>query len=321
MNAPADEVRGVPLAEIAAHLDQLGLDVEREPDGIRFRGNRGATEIRVLAPEESSLDETPLRAVVLARTRLPDQVPADDLELACHLNRSAALGAFTVIDGKPWAVTRLTTYEGEAAWSLHVPLIAWAAARAPEGLLPGRRARADRPQGRARNDEPTWPGEDFLLLEERFRSRVACTADDKGFTAELSLRGGVGAAALGDAHTALLTTSRLYRHPALGPGLRVMLEMPHRFDRPIRAGRLAIALNAWEARPGDMVPHYGAWCVGHARNPAYTSFFPAALWREGFVLNVFTWMLARARLADGFLLARGVRADLNGEPRERRHAR
>ena len=136
MNAPADEARGVPLDEIAAHLDQLGLEVEREPDGIRFRGNRGPTEIRVLAPEEPSLDETPLRAVVLARTRLPDQVPADDLELACHLNRSAALGAFTAIDGKPWAVTRLSTYEGEDAWSLHAPLIAWAAARAPAPALP-----------------------------------------------------------------------------------------------------------------------------------------------------------------------------------------
>lgn len=321
MNAPADEVRGVPLGEIAAHLGQLGLEVERAPDGIRFQGRRGPTEIRVLAPEEPPLDDTPMKAVVVARTRLPDHVPSDNLELACHLNRSAALGAFMVIDGKPWAVTRLTTYEGEDAWSLHAPLIAWAAAHSPDGLLPGRAAPADGRAVRSGNDGPNWPDDDFVSLEERFRSRIACTGDDKGFTAELSLRGGCGTAALGDKHTALLTMSRLYRHPMLGRGLHVMLEMPHRFERPAQAGRLAMALNEWEARPGDMVPHYGAWCVGHARNPAYTSFFPAELWREGFVVNIFTWMLARARLADGILLARGVTADLNGEPRESRHER
>jgi hypothetical protein len=107
-------------------------------------------------------------------------------------------------------------------------------------------------------------------------------------------------------------------HPMLGPGLHVLLNLPHRYDSLERVQRAAMELNAWEARPGDMVPHYGAWCVGKVRNPAYTCFFPKRLWHPGFVLNLFTWMVARARMADGFLVARGVVSGINGSEGGRR---
>jgi len=302
----ADCARRVPLGEIRGVLERAGHKVESETGVIRFQGRFGPAEIRVLAPQEPPLDECQMEAVIVARTRLPDSVPAGNPDTCAYLNCAAALGALANVNGAPWVVSRLTTYEGEHAWGLHGLLVARAAAISPDALFPGKQASSG-----SRDDREAWPEADFAQLQARFGGRFHCSTWESSFTAEFALRNGSGAAALGDEHTALLTMKSVGRHPALGLGLQVLLELPHRFDRIDRLPRLIADLNAWEAQPGDMVPHYGAWCYGHLENPAYTAFYPRDLWVEGLATKVFTWMLARARMADGFLAARGVKAGHN----------
>lgn len=313
MKKLADEVRGVPLGEIRGYLERAGIEVQAGSSILRYKGNCGPVEIEVLEPAADSLDVVPLKAVVLARTRLHDDFPASDSTVCAHFNRLAAMGALTPMDGKPYVVSRLTTYEGYDGedWELHGQMIAWAASLSPDAMDPNGPARLAGIRSKLSTDGKTWPKAEFADLSQRFGHRFACSCGETGFTAEVSLRKGSGAAATGDDHTALIQMDSKDRHPALGPGLHVLLQMPHRFNSPEALNRLLMHLNAWEACADDMVPHYGAWCPGQVVNPAYTSFIPLQLWREGLVQNLLIWMVARARQADGFLAARGVIAGHN----------
>ena len=313
MKKLADEVRGVPLGGIRAHLERAGIEVETGKTGLRYRGNCGLVEIEVLKPAGISLDVVPLRAVVVARTRLHDEFPATDPTVCAHFNRLAAMGALTPMDGKAYVVSRLTTYEGcdGEDWELHGQMIAWAASLSPDAMDPNGPARLAGMRSKLSTDGKTWPTAELADLQLRFGHRFACSSSETSFTAEVSLRGGSGAAASGDDHTALIQMSTREQHPALGPGLHVLLQMPHRFASQAPLNRLLMQLNAWEARADDMVPHYGAWCPGQVVNPAYTCFIPAHLWRDWFVQNLLIWMVARARQADGLLVARGFIAGFN----------
>jgi len=302
--------RGVPLDDVATLIRKCGLEVESQPDSLRFEATHGPAEIRVLAPQEPSLDDVPLKAVVLARTRLPDELLFDDPKIYLWANRRAAMGAFTVMDGKLYVVSRLTTYEGEDSWDLHSPLLAFAAAFSGDAMDPRTLAQGPRAA-------PVWPGEDFAGLEKELSRFCVCNGDDAGFTAEFPLRAGSGCAGLGDQRTALLRMMTDEPHPIIGSGLLVVLEMPHQFPSPDDLAKVVERLNAWEAEPGDRVPHYGAWCAGGVGNPAYASFVPGGLRRPGLARNFVTWMRARALLADGFLLSLGKTIGINEVERAR----
>lgn len=301
----AEAARGVPLIEIAIHLTRFGAGVDLRSDGLRVVAEGGSSLLRVLEPAEASLDEVPLKAVVVVERPLPETFPAVDLQLVSVMNRAASLGAITVSDGSARMVSRLTTYEGDDAWRYHVPLLAHCALQAAQAPLgPGGGALKKIPRRAS-----TWPKADFAALGARHRGRCFCTADDDGFTAEFGLRAGPGASALGDDATALLHMTVRHRHPRHGVGLHLQLDMPHQFSDPARLSAVIARLNEWEAQAGDRVPHYGAWCRGEVDNPAYTCFLPQALWQEGLATSMAIWMRMRALLADGFLVAHGLRAE------------
>lgn len=320
MNTLADEVRGVPLGRIRSLLERAGIEVKSEPAKLRFLANCGPAEIEVLEPVEDSLAEAPLKAVVVARTRLPDSVRADDPAVCAGMNRFAAFGALTPLGGKPFVVSRLTTYQGEDAWRLHAKLLVWVANFAADAIDAGGSPVYEAKGEDGGKPEPNWPSDDFAYLQSRLDGHFFASAGDEGFTLEATLRGGAGTAAIGDRSMALVDMGCREVHPILGPGLHVLLQLPHQFESPERLARMLMLLNAWEARPGDMVPHYGAWCPGRVNNPAYTSFYPRRLWHPGFVQVLLAWMVARARLADGFLLARGVVPGMNGVEGDRHAA-
>ena len=309
MKALADNVRGVPLKDIAAWLERAGIPAERENDGLRVEGRYGTTEVRVRAPAEPSFDGHRIKAVVVVRTRLSGALPVADARVRDLFNHRAALGALTSLNGEPWVVSRLTVHEGDDAWQLHVPLIGYAAARAADALF-----REDCPllvPDGGRKGEADWPrGTDFVLLAKHVQKLCFCSWDSDGFTAEFPLRKGAGMSALGDDNTALFCLRSQAIHPALGPGLHVMLAMPHQIRDAAGLDSAVAKLNAWEAFAGDRVPHYGGWSRGQVNNPAYTAFIPEGLWENGLVSRLATWMRMRALLADGFLLSHGIAAKL-----------
>ena len=100
------------------------------------------------------------------------------------------------------------------------------------------------------------------------------------------------------------------RHPALGNGLHARIEMPHQFHREERLADVIACLNEWDLEGEDLPPHFGAWCEGTVSNPCYTLFLPAYIHQPGLTRNLVTWLHARTLLADGYLLAHGVRDDV-----------
>lgn len=301
MNDLSHFVHGIPLDAMQAMFAYAGFSAEVEGERLTFDGPNGPVEIVVSDPSEPSRDDSPLDAVVVLRTWLDAGSAALDHRRQMILNRLAALGAFVIRDGKPCVESRLTTYAEGNPWGQYAGLMYHAALIAADAL--------DHGPGTQEFERGTWPGEDLPEVRRAFSGTCVCTGDEEGLSAEFSLRPGTGTAARGDERTALLQMRTLEVHPRLGPGLHVLLELPHQFFDEDRLARVVGLLNAWEGEAADRPPHFGAWCNGRVRNPCYTMFLPTSLRREGLALNVAAWMRARALLANGFLLAHGIQDD------------
>ena len=298
-----------PLERVRRLLCDWGLKPRDRGGALLLAGPKGDTEVRVIEPADSSTDKRPIEAVVQVRARLAEGPLGGDPRACDEANRQAALGALIRMDGGPCLASRLTTFVGEGdAWRLHVPLLAYAAAYASEG-------------GPVTNAivAGTWPdhglptnsgfvARKLAPLSSRFGFRVLCSSGVPEFTIDLPLRGGEGVGQSVSRFSARVTFSSCSPHPVLGPGLRVVLELPHRVEAPDGFHRLLGDMNAWEAAPANSVPHYGAWTAGESRSLAYRCFVPQAIWMGGLIENLLVWMVTRARLADGFLLARGLAA-------------
>jgi hypothetical protein len=65
-----------------------------------------------------------------------------------------------------------------------------------------------------------------------------------------------------------------------------------------------------EMAEDDLVPHFGAWCVGKlGNNPAYVSFLPNVLHRvSGIAVNNAVWAMNRAIWANEKLASMGITA-------------
>lgn len=301
MNDLATFVHRIPLAALQAMIVDAGFPAELSGERLAFDGPYGPVEILVGEPPEPSFDELPLEAVVVVRTRLDPAAAGLAPRQQMNLNRLAALGAIVVREGKPCVESRLAIGVGANPWGQYVGLMYHAAllaaaaldhAPAGEKLAPG-----------------AWPGGDLLEARRTLERICVCTGDEEALSAEFSLRSGTGTAMAGDERTALLQMRTFEAHPRLGPGLHVILELPHQFLDEDRLARVVGLLNAWEGEAADRPPHFGAWCNGQVRNPCYTMFLPASLRSDGLALDASAWMRSRALLANGFLLAHGIRDD------------
>ena len=82
----------------------------------------------------------------------------------------------------------------------------------------------------------------------------------------------------------------------------------HEISNKDRLGDVLAELNWLEMQGNDLPPHFGAWCRGlRETNPAYVTFLPNALHKtNGIALNVSTWAMNRAQLADAMLATMGI---------------
>jgi hypothetical protein len=166
-------------------------------------------------------------------------------------------------------------------------------------------------------DASPWTEADFKTTAEmRPRPWVLATADASGMTAEFSFAGDLPAGIAGGPETALLTVSSTDRHPQLGSGLLLRLQLPFNLSKE-KGSDVAWMLNVLEATEETNTHALGAWCLGSAplvhpdANPVtFVSFIPAAAYRKGLLdvlsieMAIRTRWVARTLLGDGATKAR-----------------
>jgi hypothetical protein len=127
-------------------------------------------------------------------------------------------------------------------------------------------------------------------------------------SSEFQFTGDIPAAIADRAETALLTASSTERHPQLGSGLLLRLQLPINFPKD-KGSAAALTLNLLEATEMTDTHTLGAWCLGpaladrsdsHSLN--FVSFVPAVAYRKGLLDVLAMDMAVRVRWLVGAFL-------------------
>lgn len=297
--SPEGKEHGVDLDMLVYAINQTNLRAWRDNKGVGVQHELFGTRVSVLPPPHSVRDQ--IQAVVMVRTGIPEALASffDSADAGSEFNRFASLGALTKSSDGYHVESRLTIFEDENAWTLHFPLLMFAAIAAAEAILGGVR-RSFTGQGPKRDMKSRWQPIDFHAVKNRIQNFSVCNADDLGLSAEFGLEAGAISSVAGH-KTALFQMVADQPHPEVGGGLFCMLSLPQRIDDKPRLLALVAELNRLEMQPGDQPPHFGAWCIGSAgNNAAYVSFFLNAMHSiDGLALNAAVWAMHRAKWADG----------------------
>jgi hypothetical protein len=301
----------------------------REPRELSWWGHRLAQHVWA-EPARSSHDHEVVR--VHATTALLRDVP-DTPEMRARLatlNRFVSLGAFVWLPERRRIVLRCAAcfHAGNLAWlqPLFLAAVGIQAADAHikvdglADLLGGKPDASAHPRSGPRPEPDDmlnviaavfapggagpspWTGADFKAAADMTpRPWVLATADDAGLTAEYPLARDLPAVAGKGPETALFTASSTDRHPQLGGGLLLRLQLPFPFTES-HGSEVACNLNALETA-GDRNTHtLGAWCVGPAgpgptarQSVTFVSFIPAAAYRKGLLQVLAVEMALRTR--------------------------
>lgn len=154
-----------------------------------------------------------------------------------------------------------------------------------------------------------WTEADFTATSEMTpRPWVLATAGAGGMTAEFPFTGNLPAVVAGGPETALLTASSTERHPQLGSGLLLRLQLPFNVSQE-EGSNLAWMLNALETIEETNTHTLGAWCLGptppgrpDAHSVTFVSFVPAAAYRKGLLDVLAMDMAIRTRWVASTLL-------------------
>jgi hypothetical protein len=157
-----------------------------------------------------------------------------------------------------------------------------------------------------------WTEGDFKAASEmRPRPWVLATSDAEGMTAEFPFTGDLPAGIAPGLETALLTVSSSDRHPQLGSGLLLRLQLPFNVSKE-QGSDLAWMLNALEMTSQTNAHALGAWCLGSAppgrpdaHSVTFVSFIPAAAYRRGLLDVLAMDMAIRTRWVARVLLGEG----------------
>lgn len=268
------------------------------------------TSVAVVPAAPVRATDGPIMAVVQVKTELPadvrDMMKQREWESAAAYNPMAALGALTVDSGGIYVGSRLTIYEDENAWQqLHLPLLLFSIVCGTEAIL----GAIQHTFGTlaSRGGHSAWTAEDFDLLERMLSRFCDCSSGGLGFTAEFEVKPRASLSGVGHPRTALLHMRADQPHPALGGGLFILLQLPHRISGEEEAHRVCARLNLLEMEAGDLPPHFGAWCLGRmGTNLAYVSFLPNQLHAvPNIAMNAAMWGLHRTEWAGKQLAAMG----------------
>jgi hypothetical protein len=136
-----------------------------------------------------------------------------------------------------------------------------------------------------------WVGTDeFEKFAEQYGRSDACFGfgDPSGMTLETPF----------GADSALITFRTDEKHPQLGHGLSVTLQLPFLADR-LTIAKEAAALNLLEYLSWTGFPQLGCWHLRQSRGEqyavAFSLFLPNALYKPVLVTNIAFWFLMRAR--------------------------
>ena len=220
----------------------------------------------------------------------------------------ATLGAVIEEKGRFFVGSRLTTYEKEDAWNVQFGLILFSVIAAADTVIGATRKIFTKEPPRAAQPS-AWTEEDFKFVHSYLSRLSVCTLGGLRLTAEFGLRAGEISAMAGHHNTALWQMMADQPHPGMGGGLFCLLNLPHEVADEEKLDRAIGELNRLEMQGNDLPPHFGAWCRGKkGTNPAYVSFLPNPLHgANGIALNMSTWAMYRAQIADAMLLMMGIR--------------
>jgi hypothetical protein len=297
-----------PLDGLELALASTNLKVQRSGNTLRIDHGNYATTIDVVMPTNPHSPNGPIKYVFQIRTALPPELAPVFArpEATVAMNSMATLGALTTENGRTYIGSRLTVYEAEQAWNIQAPLILLSAIAGGDSLFGAIRRAFSGESGR--NTGSAWTANDFAQVHAYLSKMCVCNPGDDGFTAEFGIRAGSGTAITGDHHTALWTMNTDQPHPEAGGGLFCLLQMPHQIDDEARRNQAIARLNQMEMVPGDLPPHFGAWCCGNVGNPAYISFLLNDLHDvSGIAVNMSIWAMVRANWASGMLASMGIR--------------
>ena len=290
------------LKSVEQLLIMQGAIPIRIRNGISLRGTASQSELTWHCAQGSQLECFRVVTVLDGQTK-------EAAEAFGHrINSFASIGALTRRGDNYSIESRLTMLEGENAGAIHIPLLAAAIAFATDTML---RSVACVLTDITNNEGiSVWGAEDIKYVGEMLKNISFCNYDEHGLTAEFPLDNNSLSATAGDNNTAMLQISRENRHPDIGPGLFIVLQMPHRIGDEKELERVINALNQSESLPLDSPPHFGAWCVGASLgdNPSYVTFLPNSLHLPGIALNFAVWNFHRAQFAAAKLAALGVRS-------------
>lgn len=163
------------------------------------------------------------------------------------------------------------------------------------------------------NGASPWTEGDFKATSEmRPRPWVLATSGAGGMTAEFPFMGDLPAGIAPSLQTALLTASSTDRHPQLGRGLLLRLQLPFNVSKE-QGSNLAWMLNALETTSETNAHRLGAWCLGSAppggpdaHSVDFVSFVPAVAYRRGLLDVLAMDMAIRARWVARVLLGEGA---------------
>ena len=302
--------RGVPLGDLQSALNSMKLRTTREGDALVVQHDRYITRVEVLPPQVAETIDYDISAIVTVKSILPPELSQlfSNKAFATTINSMATLGALMVSNGKHVVASRITVYKGHDNWDLDLGLLFLSVILSAESIMGATRKVLTQEQSRT-TELSAWSKEDFEFVASYLSKVSVCTTGGLGLTAEFGIRSGQYAAAAGHHYTALWQMMADQPHPELGSGLFCILNMPHEITNQDRLDEVLAELNRLEMQGNDLPPHFGAWCRGlRETNPAYVSFLPNNLHKtNGIALNVSTWAINRAQLADAMLATMGVR--------------
>ena len=300
--------RGFPLGEVVDLLPEKVFKVSTTGNGLSIREENRRTLVDVVAPVSKEGSLATITSVVIVKTKFGgDFTSIPNLRrIVCLYNRMATLGSLIEHKGEVYVGSRLTVYENEEPWPIHIPFVCAGIVTAPSALH--RVITEDLTNYGVPSGESDWTEADLLQAQKHLSQFCVCTVGGKSLTAEFPLGESSISAISGRGMTALWQITGERPHPVIGGGLFCQLQLPYTFGAQAKLDEVIAQLNRMEMAPHDLPPHFGAWCEGElGGNPAYVCFLPNELHcAEGIAVNVSVWAIHRAEWASAMLAALGL---------------
>lgn len=304
------EPHGVPLHTIINSLNDPSKEITQNKTNVLIKSGDLETVIDITKPNFVTEDKRVVSSVTTVKTKIPKSFESlfKNYNSVSTLNRFASLGAITNVNDKYYVGTKLTIFEGDNSWNLHLPLLVFSIIISFESII-GALTKV-RSGEKTSNKDSYWTDKDFEVVEKYLSQICVCNSGGLGFTAEFPLTENASSVAISKKmDTALFTLKADESHLDLGGGLFCLLNMPHNFADQSQLFKIINKLNQIEMEKIDFPPHYGAWTFGN-ECLSYVSFLPNAFYNiegtKNIAVNIAFWASQRAVETNKILEKEGI---------------